>query len=231
MRVFSLFLAGLFFIAALLAPDSVCGGEKTDIWTLDVEGVGVIEGFDLARARADALVDALNKAVEQAVAGQLSEEVRESKEKILKDAIYTRAEAYIRTYKILGEYPAQDIYRIRVRATVSGEDILRDLVAQNLLDGGNVGVSTSEITVAVQGIHSYGDYGKVKVLLKDSLQGVRRVRQKSAAWGRAELNLAFAGTIQSLVEQLMGTGLFRLESVDALVGRIEVTYTGERFDE
>ena len=231
MRLFSRALAGLFFTVALLTPGSGHCGVQTDVWTLEAEGLSVIKGVDIAQARADALADALRRAVEQVVAGQLSEKTRESKRKILKDAIYAKAEAYIQTYKILGEYPSQDGYRVRVRATVSGEDVLHDLEARNLLDGGGGGVLTTEITLAVRGIGSYGDYVQLKEVLKSALKGVRQIRQKSVAWERAELNLAFAGTVQSLADQLKGTGLFRLDLVDATASRIEVTYGGERIYE
>ena len=231
MKRLSLVAAVVFFTFAVLFLGSGHCSDEPDVRTVEVEGWSIIRGGDMAQARANALAEALRTAIAQVVARQLSDKTRESKSKVLKDMIYAKAEAYIQTYKILAEYPSQEGYRVKVRAAVSVGDVTGDLAALNLLDGQMNGVSTVGITIVIKGIGSYGDYVRLKELLKSGLKGVRQVSQKRVAWGTADLNLVFAGTIQSLADQLKGTGLFRLDRIDAAGGRIEVTYGGERFNE
>jgi hypothetical protein len=231
MKRLSLVAVVVFFAFAVLARSSGHCSDETELWTVEVEGLSIIKGGDMVQARANALADALRTAVAQVVARQLSHKTMENKGKVLKNTIYAKAESYIQTYKILGEYPSQDGYRVKARVTVSVGDVMGDLAALNLLDGEGSGVSPTVITLVVKGIGSYGDYIRIKELLKSGLKGVRQVSQKRVARGMADLHLAFAGTIQFLADQLKETGLFRLDKIDAADGRIEVTYGGERFNE
>lgn len=79
--------------------------------TVEVKGVGL--------TREDALQDALRTAVGQAVGVAVSSQTQVENFMVLSDAISTKTEGYIASYKVVKETPMKDRFEITVQAVVS----------------------------------------------------------------------------------------------------------------
>jgi hypothetical protein len=93
---------------------------------VDAKGLGI--------KREDALQDALRNAVSQAVGVAIKSDTKVENFEVLQDAISTRTEGYIASYKVLKEGPAQGNYEIIVKAIVSLSPLKADanLLAQSI---------------------------------------------------------------------------------------------------
>jgi hypothetical protein len=119
-----LLLAALLFSPALASADTQ---------TVTVDGMaGILQG-DQGLARDNAVRDALRKAVEQAVGQMVSAETLAENFQVVRDNIYTKAQGYVKDYKIVKEGPQKDLYVVTITATVGADQIKNDLSALGLL--------------------------------------------------------------------------------------------------
>lgn len=110
-------------------PVVASGGETTEVLA---EGVAALTGgVDIARDQA--LKDALRKAVEQGVGVFVNSETRVANFQLLSDRIYSQADGYVSSYRVVNESREGDPYRVVVRARVKLERIEDDLKAIGIL--------------------------------------------------------------------------------------------------
>jgi len=95
------------------------GGKTRGPFTVDIIGRGRIYRDDLAKARSNAIADALQGVVEKAVGLVLSTASVVEDFQLLSDQVYNQTEAFISHYKVLTESTSGGYYRVLVRATVS----------------------------------------------------------------------------------------------------------------
>lgn len=98
------------------------------------EGVGAIVQYDQAAARARALQGAFREALEQAVADRVETDALVSNLQALQTRVYARPLQYIRSYRVLWEYPdvSQKVYRVGVEAEITVAEVSRALDAIGL---------------------------------------------------------------------------------------------------
>jgi hypothetical protein len=87
--------------------------------TVDVKGVGL--------NREDALQDALRNAVGQAMGVAVSSQTQVENFMVLSDAISTKTEGYIASYKVVKETPMRDRFEIMIQAVVSLSPLKADV--------------------------------------------------------------------------------------------------------
>ncbi|MGQ9679084.1 MAG: flagellar assembly protein T N-terminal domain-containing protein [bacterium] len=105
------------------------GSEGSEVLA---EGVAALTGgVDIARDQA--LKDALRKAVEQGVGVFVNSETRVANFQLLSDRIYSRADGYVSSYRLVNESREANLYRVTVRAQVKLERIEDDLKAIGIL--------------------------------------------------------------------------------------------------
>ena len=106
-----------------------------------VEGVGVIVQNNQAAARTRAIQEALRKAIEQVVIELLEPRRLVEQRQALETQVYARAARFVRSYRVLWEYPdvAQKVYRVGVEAEVASTEITQ---AIGLLGGAAGGGAT-----------------------------------------------------------------------------------------
>ncbi|MCX5868864.1 MAG: flagellar assembly protein T N-terminal domain-containing protein [Proteobacteria bacterium] len=97
------------------------------------EGVGAVTVGNQAKARDEAMRDAMRKAIEQAVGTMISSETIVENFQLLSDKIYSQTSGYVRTYQVVSEGAEGELYRIRIKAEVSLTQIKNDLAAIGLL--------------------------------------------------------------------------------------------------
>jgi hypothetical protein len=199
--------------------------DDVNIWTVETEGTGLITNDDLASARNNAINDALRSAVERAVASLMPLRTLDNKgSQAIRDRIYAKSDQYIHDYKISSERQIQKVYAVNVRSAVFIGSIRNDLHTLGLLKIEKDRIPSTEIAVTVKGLTSCADYIKAKELLRTKVKGVRNVYQHQITWGTARLSLDFQGPVQSLSDELIGTGHFSL--ISGLIGQndFEVTF-------
>jgi hypothetical protein len=99
-----------------------------------VEGVGAIIQQNQAEARQKALYESWRKALEQTVADLVDIDVLVGNVSVLQKQVYARAPRYIRSYRILWEYPdvVQQVYRVGIEAEVAVEELAQEIEALGL---------------------------------------------------------------------------------------------------
>lgn len=115
---------------ALILPLFILAQEE--VKTVVVEGTAMI-GNDLAKARDEAIEDALRSAVEQGVGLLISSETLVKNFQVIEDRILSRSHGYVASYEIIQERKSGGIYRVKIKALVKIGEIKDDLVAIGLL--------------------------------------------------------------------------------------------------
>ncbi|MDP1990937.1 MAG: flagellar assembly protein T N-terminal domain-containing protein [Syntrophales bacterium] len=201
MTVFIVFLFTIMVFYPSLSP----GEERERTQVLETEGIAVVIGSDLARARDGAIRDALQKAVMGATGQWLTPQDAERKYEILRERIYDRAEEYTQDFRILFEISDQDIYSVTVRATVFSDRIRKDLQELALINPPVQNPSVTRIFLTIRGIRTYSAYVRLRGMLKESISGIRGAVPREASWGSARFDIAVEGTAAALAERLRET--------------------------
>ncbi len=111
-------------LAVMLALPAAWAAETEEV---EATGQAAIFDDDKAQARDKALDDALRKAVESAVGTMISSETITENYQLLTDRIYSKAEGYVKKYKILDEGAEDNVYILKVRAKVLLGEVSNDL--------------------------------------------------------------------------------------------------------
>ncbi|MBW2566453.1 MAG: hypothetical protein JRE24_06140 [Deltaproteobacteria bacterium] len=90
-------------------------------------------GGKSAKARDEAVYDALRNAVEQGVGTYISSETTVEQMTLVEDRIYSESRGYIKSYEILQEGLQEGIYQVRISAIVKMEQLAEDLESIGLL--------------------------------------------------------------------------------------------------
>ena len=115
----------------LLAQGEVGGSDTQEVIA---KGVGAIIGGDEAKARDDALDNALRAAVEQVVGTMVQSEVLVKNYMLVEDNIYRQSRGYVQKYEIISENRRGDnILEVTIRAVVKRGDLKGDLEAIGVL--------------------------------------------------------------------------------------------------
>ncbi|MGQ4808086.1 hypothetical protein NKDENANG_01453 [Candidatus Entotheonellaceae bacterium PAL068K] len=94
-----------------------------------VEGSSEIVKRNQATARIQAIRGALRKALEQVVSEFLEPLALAQEPRALKTRLYARAQTYIRSYRVLWEYPdmAQKVYRVGLEVEAAAQEVAREI--------------------------------------------------------------------------------------------------------
>jgi hypothetical protein len=214
-----------------------------------VEGVGAIVQRNQAAARARAVRSALRKALEQVVAELLDPFVLVDNLQGLEKRLYTQALKYIRSYRVLWEYPdaSQKVYRVNLEVEVAVDEVVQEIQALGL---GQRGGGRSRLLIFVvehrlgrtQLSTFGGDGGVVAQVLRTQLQAqglhVMRLGAGTAWDGRessalvlgkevgADVVLVGQARVQKVRNEVAGM------SLQAVQARVQVqaltTATGEQ---
>jgi len=169
---------------------------------VEEEGIAAVVGFDLARARDEAVRDALQKAVIHVVEAWLEPLDGEKKSAVLREEIYDRAEGFIQDYRVLFDLSDTDIYSVTVRATVFAESITNELRRLGLIKQASFPNFVTRISLTITGIRSYNDYVRCRGIVRERLSGIREAALREVSWGSARFDIAAEGPIQHLAEQI-----------------------------
>lgn len=94
-----------------------------------VRGRGAMLRGNQSKAREQAIASSLRQALEQTVADMLEPAASVSHLQVLKEQIYQQASQYVRSYRVLWEYPdlQQQVYRVELEVEVAVKAVAQDL--------------------------------------------------------------------------------------------------------
>jgi len=195
------FISCLFAITSCF-PLVAHGEESTSTQVIEVEGSASVTGNDLARARNEAVRDALRKAVEQTAGRWLTPQDATDISPVLREQIVDRAEGFIQEYRIVSEITALDVHTVVVRVSVLADSLRNELLKLGLIRPTQLTLPVTRISLTIRGIRSYGDYVRCRALLKDRVPGIREITPREASWGVIRFDVDAEGTVAILAERL-----------------------------
>ena len=172
---------------------------------IETEGSASVTGGDLARARREAVREALQKAVEQVVGHWLTSQDAPDRSQVLKERITDRAEGFIQEYRIVSETTVSDVHTVAVRASVLADSLRKDLIELGLIRPTQLKLPVTRISLTIRGIRTYGDYVKCRSTLQDRIPGIREISLREASWSLARFDIAAESTVPVLAERLRET--------------------------
>ncbi|MHB8907521.1 MAG: hypothetical protein ACYDAA_01405 [Syntrophales bacterium] len=214
----------LLFFAIMIASPSISPAEEVlPTQAVDAEGSARIAGGDLARARNEAVRDALQKAVEQVAGRWLAPQEAAKKSAVLKEQITDRAEGFIQEYRVDAETTAVDLYTVAIRATVLADSIRADLRELGLIRQTELKPSVSRISLTIRGIRTYGDYVRCREVLKEKIPEIRESVPREVSWGLARFDIAADGTTQTVAERLRDKLAAEIQREDERVLEVQLS--------
>jgi hypothetical protein len=117
----------LTFILMLSATAALCETES-----VNVDGIATLQQ-NAAIARDNAINDALRKAVEQVMGTMVSSETIVENSQLVGDNITSKAQGYVKKYKVTKETSANSLYVVTIFAEVGLSELRSDLDALGLL--------------------------------------------------------------------------------------------------
>ncbi|MHB9099204.1 MAG: flagellar assembly protein T N-terminal domain-containing protein [Syntrophales bacterium] len=215
----------IFFLFAIMicAPSISPAEEVLPTQAVETEGSARITGGDLARARNEAVRDALQKAVEQVAGRWLAPQEVAKRSPVLKEQITDRAEGFIQEYKIVSEVTAVDHYTVAIRATVLADSLRNDLRGLGLIRQTQLKPSVSRISLTIRGIRTYGDYIRCREVLKEKIPEIREIVPREASWGLVRFDIAADGTAQTVAERLRDKLAVEIQRQDDRVLEVQLS--------
>jgi hypothetical protein len=203
MKSITLPLVIFFLFAIMISFPFVSPAEEIlPIQVVETEGSARIIGGDLARARNEAVRDALQKAVEQVTGRWLAPQEAARKSLVLKEQITERAEGFTKEYRIASEITAFDLYTVAIRATVLADSIRNDLRILGLIRQTQIKPPVNRVSLTIRGIRTYSDYIRCRGVLKEKIPEIREITPREASWGLARFDIETEGTAQTVAERL-----------------------------
>lgn len=192
-----------FFLAVMVLLSPVFASEEAGMTqVIDAEGSAPIVGLDLARARNQAVRNALRQAVAQVANHLLNPEEAEQKSPLLKELIDSQAEGFIQDYRLVFETAVMDVYTVAIRVTVISGGIRNELLRRGLTRPDRPKTPSVRTSLTIRGIRSYGDYARWQGILKERIPGITSVFPREASWGTVRFDIAADGAIPTVAERL-----------------------------
>jgi hypothetical protein len=174
--------------------------EAASVQVVDVEGSSLVSGRDLARARNEALQEALQKAAMQVAGRFITPQDMERKSLLIKERIASRADEFIQDYRVVSETTALDIHIVSIRATVFAEGIRKELQELGMIRLEEPKRPLTQISLTIRGIRTYGDYLRCRSAMKERISGIRTILPREALWGEARFDIMTEETLPVMAE-------------------------------
>ncbi|GAB6099381.1 hypothetical protein JCM16358_12600 [Halanaerocella petrolearia] len=114
----------LLLVGLIVGPQIATAAPDKEV---SVTGMAYISNDNLVKAREQAINDGLRRAVEQVVGTFISSQTKTANAQLIEDEILKSSQGYVKKYQILDKSIAENSYKIKLRATVSSEDLTNDL--------------------------------------------------------------------------------------------------------
>ena len=225
------FLFILFIILTIFLSVSAYAQENSAILSLDIEGSADISRNDVARAREEAIQNALENAILKATAQLMLISVNDDRFQPVKSVIIDEPDKYVNNYKIITEMKKPDSYQVGVHVAVNLGNLKNDLSKMGFMQVIQNVKTLPIVLVNVKGLKKYTDF----LLLKDFLQGrkkiVKNIYPCRLEWQQAHFEIEIRGDAQSLIDELTQTGRYALDPDKTGKNQVEMTCLKKKEEE
>lgn len=216
-----MFLVMAFLLMTVVPHLAYADQAATDL-TLAVEGRAPVVKDDEARARDEAVKNALEKAIMQATAGILSEKGEDEQSQATKNILLGRADRYIRNYRIISEVRQQEQFTAQVHVLVALAPLRDDLIHMGVLpeQRGKDGIA---VILSLSGVKKYNDFILIRTFLQNRPKIVKSAYPCYLSWQRVDFDLVLLAEVEQLVAELEKSGRYIVESVSRNQNGAQVT--------
>jgi hypothetical protein len=220
-----------FFVLTLFLSSCVYAQADSAILSLDVQGNADIKQNDLARAREEAIQDAIEKAILGATAKLMSIPVDDDRFQPVKSIIIDEPDKYINNYKIVAEMKKPASYEVNVHVVVNLVNLKNDLDKMGFLQGVQTEKTSPIFLLDVKGLKKYSDFLRLKEFLQSRTKIVKNIYLCRFEWQQARFEIEIIGDAQSLADELTHTGRYALDSRKTDKNQIEITCLQKKEEE
>ena len=170
--------------------------------TLSVEGSAKINNENVAKAREEAIQNALEKAILETGSSLSELSVNDENFQLIKRIIVQDPDKYIAYYTITQESRQEQEFNVKANVIISSAALKNDLHKMGFLHNNLKNTDKVMVFLAVKGIKSYAAYSKIKIILQSRVDLVKKIYPVTFTWQEAEFEIEMAGDIQSLGAEL-----------------------------
>ena len=212
---------------------SICvyAQENYAILSLDVEGSADISRNDVARAREEAVQNAIENAILKATAQLMSISVINDKFQPVKSVIIDEPDKYVNNYKIITEMKKPDSYQVIVHVAVNLVNLKNDLNKMGFMQVVQTVKTSPIVLINVKGLKKYTDFLFLKDFLQNRKKIVKNIYPCRFEWQQAHFEVEIIGDAQSLIDELTQTGRYALNSGKTGKNQIEMTCLKKKEEE
>jgi len=182
---------------------SVYAQNDESVLSLYVEGSAKIKQNDVAGAREQAIQNALEKAILDAVSRLLAIPVKDEKFQQAKNIIVNEQDKYVQYYKITEEKRQSQNFIVNVNVTIALSSLKNDLHKMGFLQTAAAGKNNTRVSLSVIGLRKYSDYLSLKEFLQNRTKLVKNIYPGSFKWSEAHFEIEIFGDAQSFAEELV----------------------------
>lgn len=225
------FLFISFFILTLFLSVCVYAQDDSAILSLDVEGSADISRNDAARAREEAIQNAIENAILKATAKLMSIPVDDDRFQPVKSIIIDETDKYVNNYKIVAEMKKPYSYKVNVHVVVNLVNLKNDLNKMGFLQVVQTEKTFPLVLLDVKGLKKYSDFLRLKKILQSRTKIVKNIYPCRFEWQQAHFEIEIIGDAQSLADELTQTGRYALDSGKTGKNQIEMTCLQKKEEE
>lgn len=170
--------------------------------TISVEGSAKIKNENVAKAREEAIQNALEKAILETGSSLSGLSVNDENFQLIKRIIVQEPDKYIAYYTITQESRQEQEFNIKANVVVASAVLKNDLHKMGFLHNNLNNKNKVMVFLAVKGIKSYAAYSKIKNILQSSVNLVKNIYPGNFTWQEAKFEIEMAGDIRSLGVEL-----------------------------
>lgn len=176
---------------------------ETGTASFQVEGSAKIKRDDLAKARDEAIQNALEKAIIEDALTLPEMSANQEDFKLVKNIIVREPHKYVLYYTINEENRQPEDFQIRASVVVGVLALKNDLNKMGFLSRNITGQNELKILLTVQGIAKYTDYLKIRDFLLSRTKLIRYMYPARFTWQEAQFELEVLADAQLLADELV----------------------------
>lgn len=211
----------IFLLLTCIFHYSAYAGQTTTDLTLQVEGRASIVKNDAARAREEAVKNALEKAIMQAAAKILLDKFEDEKFRAVKSILVGKVDRYIKNYRMISENSQHNEYTVNVHIVVALAPVRDDLLQMGFLHDQKEKKSNS-VSLVLKGLKKHSDFDRLKSFLQSRPKIVKSVYPCSLESQQAHCDLVLVGEVQNLVAELEKSGRYSMEALKTNQNVVEI---------
>jgi len=213
-------LFAILFLTCISGYAAYANQASTDL-VLQVEGHAAVVKNDEARARDEAVKNALEKAILQASAKILLDKYEDEKFQSVKSVMFGRVDRYIKNYRIVSEVRQHDEYTANVHAVVALLPVREDLLQMGILQDQKEKELIS-VSLSLAGMKKYSDFDRIRTFLLSRSRTVKNIYPCRLEWQHVSFNLRLDGDVQYLIAEFEKTGRYTIDSVNKDQNAVEI---------